>query len=62
MTDMVYRFSEEMEEMVRNGVSEDSEEFQRVKAQWAYACELRDYYESTPPAPAATPRPPDGPR
>jgi hypothetical protein len=48
-----------MEEMVRNGVSEDSEEFQRVKAQWAYACELRDYYESTPPAPAATPRPPD---
>jgi predicted ATPase len=42
----VYRFSEDMEEMVRNGVSEESEKFQRVKAQWAYACALRDHYET----------------
>lgn len=40
----VYQFSEEMEEMVRNGVSEDSEEFQSIKRQWSYACALRDHY------------------
>jgi hypothetical protein len=39
----IYAFSDEMAQMARDGISEDSEEFQRVKAQWAYACAMRDF-------------------